>query len=384
MEITMRRTSITTVALIVTLALILPATAQEPKVVPATDGIFAAFAAHPLVGIDDDHGLAQELDFYAAIIRDPRFARDVGNLVVETGSANNQAIIDAYVAGEAVPYTELRKVWTDPEGWVSPPALLGVVNLFATVRAVNAGLAPARRIRIWLGQPPVDWSKMNKPADLEPIGQQSDGYAGELILREIIARNKKALVIYGGQHFLPRAPGTPPDQPDNLRTVVERQHPGAFFVITPYLGGQLGGGQNLGEANKACLETFAGRFAGGPVPALAAPLKGGALEAGMRACPFALPSNFPLPPLPPTMSAEMQARVRANMMANLTTLYLGLYADALLWLGPPAGFTTSPHLPDYYLDADYRRELDRRQQVRGQRPLPILDPARNPASPLPR
>ena len=46
------------------------------------------------------------------------------------------AIIDAYVAGEAVPYTELRKVWTDPEGWVSPPALLGVVNLFEVLNFI--------------------------------------------------------------------------------------------------------------------------------------------------------------------------------------------------------------------------------------------------------
>src|ERR1044072_8632721 len=105
--------------LFVTLALLSPAVAevpnpQPPKITPALDGIFAAFATHPLVGIDDDHGQAQQLDFYAALVRDPRFAREVGNLVVETGSANNQAIIDAFVTGEAVPYTELRKVWTDP------------------------------------------------------------------------------------------------------------------------------------------------------------------------------------------------------------------------------------------------------------------------------
>jgi hypothetical protein len=55
---------------------------KTPPAVPAADGIFAAFATHPLVGIGEWHGLAQEADFYAALIRDPRFARDVGNIVL--------------------------------------------------------------------------------------------------------------------------------------------------------------------------------------------------------------------------------------------------------------------------------------------------------------
>jgi hypothetical protein len=222
-------------------------------------------------------------------------------------------------------------------------------------------------------------------ADLRPIGEQRDSHAGELILREIMARNKKALVIYGGGHFVPRRPMTPPDQHDTLVDVVERGRSGAFFIITPFNGGYMGNGGDLGMANRTCLENFARRrFAGGPTPALAAPLKGGALEAEIRACPFELPADFPLPPLPPTMPAEQQATIRANMMTNLKYIYLGLFADALLWLGPPAGFTTTPRLPDYYLDPEYRRELDRRQLIRGQRPSPILDPARNTASPMPR
>lgn len=45
------------------------------------------------------------------------FAREVGNVVVEFGSAARQDVIDRYVAGESVPYTELRTVWTDTIGW---------------------------------------------------------------------------------------------------------------------------------------------------------------------------------------------------------------------------------------------------------------------------
>jgi hypothetical protein len=48
--------------------------AAEAVVRPALDGIFAAFETHPLVGLGDLHDLANELAFYATLVRDPRFA----------------------------------------------------------------------------------------------------------------------------------------------------------------------------------------------------------------------------------------------------------------------------------------------------------------------
>jgi hypothetical protein len=74
-----------------------------PTVSPAIDGVLAAFQTHALVGIGDKHNLAQELDFYGALVRDPRFAQQVGNVVVEFGGAAHQDIIDRYVAGDPVP-----------------------------------------------------------------------------------------------------------------------------------------------------------------------------------------------------------------------------------------------------------------------------------------
>ncbi|MGA7710315.1 MAG: hypothetical protein WCA81_00315, partial [Rhizomicrobium sp.] len=64
--------------------------APPPKVVNANDGILAAFQSHPLVGLSEWHGLAQEMDFYAVLVRDPRFAKEVGNIVLETGDAAEQ------------------------------------------------------------------------------------------------------------------------------------------------------------------------------------------------------------------------------------------------------------------------------------------------------
>ena len=54
---------------------------MTPTVTSATDGIFAAFQRRPIVAIGDNHGLAQEEDFYVALVRDKRFAEEVGNVV---------------------------------------------------------------------------------------------------------------------------------------------------------------------------------------------------------------------------------------------------------------------------------------------------------------
>src|SRR5512143_2597853 len=74
-----------------------PSLAAEPMVRPALDGIFAAFETHPLVGLGEHHDLANEETFYATLVRDPRFAATVGNVVAEFGASQHQAILDRYV-----------------------------------------------------------------------------------------------------------------------------------------------------------------------------------------------------------------------------------------------------------------------------------------------
>ena len=116
----------------------------SPTVTSAADGIFAAFRSHPLVGLGDNHGLAQEEDFCAALIRDKRFAEDVGNVVVEFGDAAQQDTLYHYLAGEDVPYDQLRKVWSNTAGWIPTVASLGYINFYAQVRVVNLGLPPCQ------------------------------------------------------------------------------------------------------------------------------------------------------------------------------------------------------------------------------------------------
>ena len=86
-----------------------------------------------MIGLGDYHGLAQEEDFFSALIRDKRFAEDVGNVVVEFGDAAQQDTLNRYLAGEDVPYDQLRKVWSDVIGW-TPKSLPWVTSILCQVR----------------------------------------------------------------------------------------------------------------------------------------------------------------------------------------------------------------------------------------------------------
>jgi hypothetical protein len=320
--------------------------AKIPPVTPAMaramDGIFAGFRHHPLVALGDAHGLAQEQDFYAAILRDPRFARDVGNLVVEFGGAAQQKTIDRYVNGEDVPYAELRRVWTDVVGWVPTVTYQGLVNVYATVRAVNMKLPRNRRIKVWLGEPVIDWTKIKTPGDYRKgPGGQRDIHAAALIEREILAKKKKAMIIYGHWH-LGRTP-------DSLRSIVEKNNPKAFFAVIPYTGYHE-------DACAARLEKSLGSVA----PLLITPVRGTTWEKRIRqpGCNATDPAQVAGTPV------EKQRALAEYLETNFA-----LSGDALLYFGPKATLVRSPTMMDMYLDADLRREMDRRYRIIMGKPL---------------
>ena len=144
-----------------------------PVVRGGLDGVFEAFQTHPIVAIGDDHGLTQEVDFYIDLVHDPRFAREVRNIVVEFGDAAQQGTMDRYLNGEDVPYDELRKVWSDTVGWSPAVTSLAYVEFLAQVRTVNATLPTSQRIHVWLGDPPIDWSVTKTRGDVRAQSQRN-------------------------------------------------------------------------------------------------------------------------------------------------------------------------------------------------------------------
>jgi hypothetical protein len=326
--------------------------ASSPTVTDAKDGIFGAFQTHPLVGIAEAHGLAQELDFYSALIRDPRFASGVGNVVLEVGDAAYQDVVDRYVNGENVPYVELRKVWADTVGFSPTVDSVGSVNIYNTIRTVNMTLPPDKRIKVWLGDPPIDWSKIKTKADLAPLGNERDSYPASLIDR-ILANNKKALVIYGAGHLQPAFT----DQ-NTLLALVSRTHPGALFIVWPYLG----------YATEACAEPFEAHIKDWPTPALIQ-FRGSSLEADMLRPGCGIISR------PSSMTEDQYGKLMRD--------YVGLTSDALLYLGQRSQQVCSPAMPDIYLDLDFRSELERRHEIRSGKPIAGFIAQENTATPKP-
>jgi hypothetical protein len=346
-----------------------PNALPPPTVIKAADGIFNAFHTHPLVAIGNYEDYAQEEDFYAALVRDPRFAREVGNVVVEFGAGAHQDIIDRYLNGEDVSFSDLRKVWSDVVGFNIPYAI-GYVNFFVTVRDVNRTLPPNRRIHVWLGEPVIDWSKIKNKAEFVRYYPQRDTHPIEIIEKEILAKNKKSLIIYGDGHFyslkaLP-TPGFP-----RLLPPLEQKYPNAIFVVELYTG----------FATKSCTANFEQTIQNWPTPALATPVRGSSLEGKLYrpGCDVVPRDRFRFAP---SMTAAQKSLAIDEIERNST----GLNADALLYVGNAASLTQSPFEPSIYLDPDYLREMNRRAKLGfgfniGKAPMTDAIVQSNPVSP---
>src|SRR5918995_6751529 len=90
--------------------------ASSPPAVPLEPiaAILDAFKTHQIVALGEGgHGNEQGHAFRLSLIRDPRFAQVVNDIVVEFGNSRYQEIIDEFVSGSDVPYASLRKVWQD-------------------------------------------------------------------------------------------------------------------------------------------------------------------------------------------------------------------------------------------------------------------------------
>jgi hypothetical protein len=310
--------------------------APEPKIVAAIDGILDVFGEHPVVALGDAHGMAQEEDFYAALVRSPRFAAEVRNVVVEFGDAAQQPTLDRYLSGEDVPYPELRKVWADTVGWLPTVTSLGYINFYAQVREVNRKLKPEQQIHVWLGDPAVNWAQVNTIDDLPKDSR--DKVPAE-ILEKLLAKHEKALLIYGTGHFY----GS-----ESIKARVEQHYPNAVFFIHPYSGFQ----------EEACSTSFETLLPAGKQSLLISPVRGSALEARLKT-----PGCHVLPPNPTMFPPDYSAEKKAHLLAVMEDQQSGVAADALLYLGPAGTLTQSQESPDLYMDADFRKEIVRRAEI---------------------
>ena len=169
---------------------------------PAIDLVLSAFEQHRLVAVSEGagHGQLETRDFFAALVRDRRFAPTVRNLVIEFGNARYQAVMDRYVTGGPVTRDELRHVWEDTTQISGVWSLPMHEQMLADVRSVNEGQPPANRIRVIAGDPPIDWSVVTSPAD-EDMNDWRDAHFAHVIDREVMRQGERALILIGGAHI---------------------------------------------------------------------------------------------------------------------------------------------------------------------------------------
>ena len=294
-----------------------PAASNSPGIAQsAIAGVIAAFGEAPLVGISEAHGMLDEHEFLNHLLHDARFPQVVDDIVVEFGSARYQAIMDRYIAGEMVDERELQRAWLDTTQvfvWESPI----YAKFFALVRAVNAQLPENEKIRVLLGDPPIDWASVQSAKDYVEQANRNEHYAN-LVLNEVLDRGRSALLIAGGAHLM-RLPEKVraqfPEGGPNETAYIEKRYPGSMFLIEVHYG-QL--------ANNRSVEY---RLLKGPVPSLTR-LDGSWLE---------------------------------NLKLGDQTLAAAF--DAYLFLGPGESLRASHPDPSIYEDDGYFNELERRWAI---------------------
>jgi hypothetical protein len=179
--------------------------APSTKPLDAITTMIDAFQQHAIVALEEMHGNARGAAFRLALIRDPRFAASVNDVVVEFGNAFYQEVIDRFVAGETVPYEQLRRVWhetTAPQPiWDNPI----YEEFFRAVRAVNQPLPRDRQLRVLLGDPPFDRNATTSDGVLKLRGQRVQ-HPADVVVREVLSKGRRALVVYGAMHLMRQNP----------------------------------------------------------------------------------------------------------------------------------------------------------------------------------
>jgi hypothetical protein len=195
---------------------------HDPQPEDAIPAILTAFDTFRIVALSDVHGTKDVNDFVLSLIKGPRFPDAVNDIVVEWANSELQPTIDRYVAGEDVPDADVRRLWRDE----SSPSYWGVSvfrpQLLQLVRRINLTLPPAKRLRILSGEPSFD-RQVPQP------DQWRDIHIASVIENEVLAKNRKALMFYGGGHILH---GT-----NNWAVSrYEQKYPDSTFVVVPWIG----------------------------------------------------------------------------------------------------------------------------------------------------
>jgi hypothetical protein len=310
-----------------------PMALADPIARPAVDAILRTFDTFPLVAIGESHRNQQIHDFIVKLVSDPRFASKVDDVVVEFASATHQDIVDRYTDGQPIPISSLRRALRDTVNilvWDAPV----YERFFKTIRTVNQRRKDGRKIRVLAADPPFDWSRAGHD-DWIKVAATRDEFAASLVEREVLAKRRRALLIFGATHVTRDsafdAYGAAPDRRPTVAELLAARHPGSIFLIWSHVPGYM-------------ARTLDPQLVAWKKPSLAA------------------------------LSGTWVGRSTIGPPGQSPTLER--LADGFLYLGPTWRMTTSTPAPQLYSDKEYLRELIRRDQIQGGIDAAELEPLR--------
>ena len=315
------------------------------------DAILQAFNTHRLVGVGEIHGLQTHGDALTLLLADPRLADVVDDIVVEFGNALYQNTIDRFIAGQPVADADLRHVWRNTV--VSPLDTYDepmYEQAYRTIRAANWGLPAHKRIRVLLGDVPIDWSKTTTTCEWMAPFQTRDHYFASVVKEHVLAKGRRALLLKGLDGFV---------RPNAIEQVTgERVY---ALVDLAFAASDPGGvGKQLAQYPRFTVIPAAGTWLGSADAGLlfgdvGPPGPGPGQEAvARRRCRNGKPFGKPIKP----RGGNSNAGSSPYCGKTVKTL-----VDAGLYLGQPGELTASLPNPAIYLDPTYWKELQRRNTI---------------------
>jgi hypothetical protein len=182
-------------------------TTRQPAVrLDPASVIIDAFKSHPVVALGEGpHGNEQGHAFRLARVRDPRFVSVVSDIVVESGSATYQDLMDRFIDGEEISESALREIRENTVTATTAWDRAIIDEFLYAVRDRNRSLSREKRLRILLGDPPIDWRAITSADEYRKVLLRRDSHPADLIRREVLAKGRRALVIYGDGHLAARS-----------------------------------------------------------------------------------------------------------------------------------------------------------------------------------
>lgn len=171
----------------------------------AFTAILDAFDTYPVVALGEGpHGNEQGYAFRLALIRHPRFATLVNDIVVECGNGRYQSRLDQFIAGETLAESQVREMLLDSSIQTSSCERPIYGDFLRAVRELNQTLPSERRIRVLIGAPPVIWEKTRTRAEFLRQVLNRDRWVANLVRHESLEKNRRAFIVYGDGHFQAR------------------------------------------------------------------------------------------------------------------------------------------------------------------------------------